>query len=151
MELELTDSNGGVQSAESSAYADLTERQLRDFGVVMAAVIMLGFGIVIPWAFSRAIPKWPWVIGAAFLVLGILYPQFLSVVCRLWLKMGALIAVANVRVLLTFVFFLVLSPVGILLKVFGRKDPLNLRYSDQESYRLVRPVKKRPKHMNNPF
>ena len=77
-------------------------------------------------------------IGAALLLFGIIAPARLTRLNRLWLRLGmALAAVVN-PVILAVLFYLVFSPMALVLRLFGKR-PLRLqREPAAPSYWLAR-------------
>jgi hypothetical protein len=47
----------------------------------------------------------------------------------IWLKIGEVLGWVWTRVILTTVYFIVLGPISIIIKIFG-KDPLKLKFQD---------------------
>ena len=93
-------------------------REVRKFGFLFAAI-----GAVITAFFLwKGNPGWPWVAGVAvlFLLGGALAPSALRPVYRLWMRFAFILAWINTRVLLTLFFFLVVTPVGVMMRLFGR-------------------------------
>jgi Saxitoxin biosynthesis operon protein SxtJ len=64
-------------------------------------------------------------VGALLLLFGIAAPSRLSVLNRLWLKVGAIIAKVINPVVLAGLFFLVVTPMAIVVKMVGKR-PLRL-------------------------
>lgn len=65
-------------------------------------------------------------IGAALLVAGALAPAALVLPNRVWRRIGHALGWVNTRILLSLFFFLVLTPVGLVMRLAG-KDPLDMR------------------------
>lgn len=63
--------------------------------------------------------------GAVLLLLGIVAPSRLSAVNRLWLKMGAVIARIINPIVLAVLFFLVFTPMALVMRMAGKR-PLRL-------------------------
>ena len=61
-----------------------------------------------------------------FLAVALLRPNVLSPLNRLWIKLGVLMAIIMSPIVLGLLFFLVVTPVGLLMRATG-KDPLRLR------------------------
>lgn len=98
-----------------------TRKQLRDFGLMMA-----GFFAVL--TLLRYLRHHTWNhyligIGLVFLALGLLVPQSLGPFYRVWMKFGRVLGWVNSRVLLFLIFYLVVTPVGVLRRLF-QGDPL---------------------------
>ncbi len=102
----------------------------RKFGLTMAIVIALIFGLFLPWVFSLKIPDWPWFISATLFVWSLIAPQSLVVIYKPWMIFGHYIGLFNTRIILTLVFFTVFFPVSLLLKVLG-KDAMNRNFKQQ--------------------
>lgn len=93
----------------------------RKFGfVVGGACGLIGGGLVL--AGSR--PAGAGLLGAATLlvVLGAAAPRFLSGVHRAWRLLAGFLARVNTALLLGVVYFLVLTPLGLALRLLGRDE-----------------------------
>ena len=113
------------------------KKELRSFGLIMAGMIALFFGLIIPWLWSIVLPLWPWVVSSIFLISAIAVPAVLRPVFIVWMKVGHVLGWINTRLILGIVFYLVIAPTGILLKLLG-KDPLKRKYDKNSlSYRTV--------------
>ncbi len=122
----------------------------RSFGVVFAVV----FGVVAlsPLWDGRA-PRW-WAAAAAavFLVLAIGAPRLLRPLNRLWHRFGLLLARFVNPLVLGLLFYFVVTPMGLIMRMAG-KDPLRLRWQPQaDSYWIERaPPGPKPETMKNQF
>jgi|JRYI01.1.fsa_nt_gb hypothetical protein len=126
-----------------------TSAELRKFGLLMAAIIASLFGLLLPWMFGRAWPKWPWIVTALFAVPATFAPIWLAPVHRAWMAIGAVLGWINSRILLAIVFYLVLVPMGFLMRLAGR-DPMRRMKRGERSYR--QPSVERPtEDMERPF
>ena len=105
------------------------------------------FGLVF-FAFFLIIGLWPifeyedvriWSIIAAFifLILGILDSKYLTPLNRFWMKFGLFLGKIISPIVMGIVFFLVVTPIGIIMKIF-RKDLLNIKYKKNQSYWVYR-------------
>lgn len=118
---------------------------LRKFGRVMAGA----FGVVALIIFWRS--GWtqtPWVerfgiAAAAFLALSIVWPKALTPIEWAWMKLAMVLNYVMTRVLLTLVFFLAVTPVGLIFKLLG-KDLLDRRFDPKASTYWVEPEKDGP-------
>lgn len=96
----------------------------REFGVVFAIV----FAIVACWPLlsGGAVRSWSLAVAAAFLVLALFIPKVLAPANRLWTQFGMLLHRIVSPVALGILFYFVVMPTGLLMRLFG-KDPLRLR------------------------
>lgn len=72
-------------------------------------------------------------VGALLVLLGGLYPKLLVVPNRLWMGLAEALGFVTTRVILALVFFLVVTPIGIVRRLAGG-DPLGRRAGRTESY-----------------
>lgn len=88
------------------------------FGLTMTACFA-GLAVLVylrHHTFSRPLSA----LAAGFLVLAVGAPFVLKPVYTLWMKLGLVLGWLNTRILLGLVFFLIFTPVGLLLRIFGR-------------------------------
>ena len=96
----------------------------RSFGLLFFIV----FSIVAFWPLlnSEAIRLWALTISLAFLILGILNSKILNPLNKGWVKFGELLGRIVAPLVMFLVFFIILTPIGILLKLLG-KDLLKIK------------------------
>ncbi len=113
-----------------------TVPELRKFGFLFAGMLILLFEVVLPWLKSHPVPWWPLVIAVPVAVLALIAPAALRPLHTAWLKFGAVMGFINTRIIMTVLFFVVLTPIGWLLRLCG-KDPLSRRFDKSvQSYRI---------------
>ena len=122
---------------------------LRKFGFAMAAMIAGLFGLLLPWIFGRVLPIWPWIVAAALALPAWLMPGWLLPVHRAWVAFGAVMGWINTRILLAAMFYLLMLPVGLAMRLFGR-DPMRRDRRDDASYRQPS-TERAAQHMEKPF
>ncbi|MES2109758.1 MAG: SxtJ family membrane protein [Bacteroidota bacterium] len=71
--------------------------------------------------------------GVILLLLTVLAPQWLTQIRWLWEKFGHILGVVNTYILLTLVYFLVLTPLSMAMRLFG-KDILKLKRNKLNTY-----------------
>lgn len=126
------------------------KKQLREFGLVMAAMFVVIFGLLFPWIWTLSYPVWPWVFAAVFGMTGLLMPMILKPVYILWMKLALVLGWINTRIILGFIFYSLIMPVGWFMKMLGH-DPLKLKLDkSSDSYR-VESKHASAKDMERPF
>ncbi|MBK9117526.1 MAG: hypothetical protein IPM22_18430 [Betaproteobacteria bacterium] len=126
-------------------------RELRRFAAVLAVAVPVVFCLLLPWLFSRPIPWWPLAVSGALLALAAVAPAALAPVERVWLRIGHALGFVNTRILLTLLFFLLVLPLGLLLRLM-RKLPIERRFDpDAATYRVASAHSDDPKAMEKPF
>ncbi len=97
----------------------------RSFGLVFSGFFLI-FGLLPLWQ-GNALRSWALVASVAFLVLALLAPSVLGPFNRIWTKFGLLLHRIVSPVALGILFFCVVTPTGLLLRLSGR-DLLRLRF-----------------------
>ena len=99
----------------------------------------------IPWSIGLAI------VAALFAVCAMAAPAVLAPLNRLWFRFGMLLGKIVSPVVLGVIFFLILTPVSIATRLFGR-DALLMKKRDVESYWIDRtPAGPAPESFKNQF
>ena len=96
----------------------------RSFGLLFAVVFAL-IGVV-PLIFGGVAHVWAIVLAVVFLLAAFAFPQALAPLNRLWMRFGLLLHRIVSPVVLGIMFFGVITPIGLLMRLFG-KDPLRLQ------------------------
>lgn len=108
-------------------------RTERDFGLLVGGVLLALGG----WWFYRgkytALSGLLLVVGTTLALAGALRPKLLVVPNRLWMGMAEAMGFVMTRVILGVVFFLFVTPIGLVRRLFGG-DPLGRRAGRTESY-----------------
>lgn len=102
----------------------------RSFGIVFAVVFaVIG---VLPLLFGGGVRLWSLLVGVAFLVAAFLFPDFLAPLNRVWLRFGLLLHRIVSPLVLGIMFYLVVTPIGVIMRAFG-KDLLRLRFEKESA------------------
>ncbi|MBF6567784.1 MAG: sxtJ [Candidatus Binataceae bacterium] len=130
--------------------APASRRELRDFGLIVGGLFALIFGLAIPLLKHRAIPLWPWIVCIALVAPALFFPEALKFPQLAWTKLGLVLGWVNQRIILSIIFYVILVPTGLIMRICGR-DPMARRFDPgAESYRV--PARKPPpESMNRPF
>ena len=98
----------------------------RSFGLVMAGFFAIVALLPLRHAPLSSIRWWALAVAAVFLVLALLWSAPLRPLNRLWLKLGLLLSKIVSPIVLMILFYVTVTPVGLLMRATG-KDPLRLR------------------------
>ena len=103
----------------------------RNFGLVFTIV----FVIISFWPLLKGgdIRYWSLIISIIFFVLALLNSNLLTPLNKLWMQFGFLLGKIVSPIVMGFIFFLVVTPTGIIMRLLG-KDLLNLKKSNQKTY-----------------
>ena len=116
---------------------ELDKKGLRDFGLLMAGVLAVLFGLLLPWLFGFKYPVWPWIAGAVFLVWALAAPGSLRLVYRGWMRFGLLISKVMTPLIISIIFFLIISPMALIIRLLGRDTMSRRLLETAQSYRIL--------------
>lgn len=129
---------------------ELDRKGLREFGLVTGGIVAVLFGLFFPWLLGNNIPVWPWVLGGGLALWALVVPDSLRVVYRQWMRFGLLLSRITTPVILGIVFFLVIFPVALIMKIIRRDAMARTLDKNTKSYRIA--SRKAPnKNLEKPF
>jgi hypothetical protein len=96
----------------------------RSFGFLFAGIFAL-IGLL-PLMFGGVPRAWAIMLAGVFLLAALAFPAMLSPLNRLWMRFGLLLHRIVSPLVLGIMFFGVIMPIGLLMRLLG-KDPLRLR------------------------
>ena len=103
----------------------------RSFGIVFSIFFSLvGIYLLLN---NSSVYYWSFLISLIFLILGLLNSKILGPLNQIWFKFGILLGKVVSPIVMGIIFFLVITPIAILLKIFG-KDVLKLKLNNNETY-----------------
>ena len=82
------------------------------------------------------------VLGAALVLFGLVAPRLLVIPRKLWMKLAEGMSYVSSRIILAIVFFLVLTPIGLIKRAMGW-DPLQRRAAPRDSFWQPYPERQR--------
>ena len=111
------------------------EKQLRHFGLIVGGI----FAVIGLWPvlFRAQGPRlWALALAVALVVPALVLPRSLTYVHRGWMAVGEALGWINTRIILSVIFYALVTPMGILMRRFGR-DPMHRRFEpDATTYRV---------------
>ena len=114
-------------------------RQLREFGIGLAVIVVAIFWGLMPWVGDRPRPVWPIAVGGLLTLAAVIWPPAILPVYRLMLPVARVVGFINTWLLLGAVFFGMLLPVGLVLRGLGRLQYRTGFRSDLGTYRVEVP------------
>ena len=106
----------------------LSTAELRKFGLTVGAAFAV-FGSVSWWRGHESPPRVLWTLAVLLIVPGVLAPSLLRPVQRAWMVFATVLGHVNTRIILTVLYYLVLTPVGFIMRFF--RDPLDRSLADR--------------------
>lgn len=125
-------------------------RELRSFGLITGGLTPAFFGLLLPWLFEREFAQWPWIAGAVLVVWALALPKTLKPVYLVWMTIGNCLGWINTRIILSLMFYFIILPMGLLMRLSG-KDPMARKMNrEQQSYRIASVVPEK-NHLERPY
>ena len=128
----------------------LTNRDLRNFGLITGGMVMLLFGLLFPWLLDVKSPYWPWILAVLLAGAGLMLPGILQPVYDLWMKFGLIMQKVTTPLVLGILYFLVITPIGIIMRITGHDSMARHLEKNIKSYRISSQSRKR-ESMERPF
>ena len=123
--------------------------QLRSFGFIVAG----GFSVIGLWPAiyrGQSVRLWALVIAAVLALAGLVVPQILKPVFKVWMGVGEILGWINTRIILSLLYYGLILPIGIGLRL-AHKDSMLRRFdAGAASYRIPR-AKRPASHMQRQY
>lgn len=129
----------------------LTPQELRHFGFTLAGAIALVFGLILPWLFDNSFPLWPWYAAVILVLFAVLVPRSLAPVYAAWRPVALVIGFLNTRIILGAIFYLIIWPFGMALRVAGKLQYRHGYDRNAASYRVDNAHPSQADHYEKPF
>jgi Saxitoxin biosynthesis operon protein SxtJ len=109
---------------------DTSDKKVRNFGFLFSIVAIA----LAAFRYYRGGNSWFWFVGGSvvFLLAGLFLKPVLRPVYVVWMKFAFILGWLNTRLLLGVFFYLVVSPVGVVMRLVGR-DPLTRKIDRSRS------------------
>ncbi len=122
--------------------------ELRSFAFLVGGAFLALAGIIY-WRRGVTIPALTFSgVGGVLVLAGILVPGVLGPVYRAWMRFAILLSRITTPVFMGIVYFLVLTPLGLIMRAFGRQP---LRSGSRETAWVNRPVGARASALERQF
>lgn len=113
---------------------DTSKKALRSFGWVVG-LVLIGIAAFIWWRkgwVATGAVQWLGGIGGVLTVLGLTVPTILLPVYRVWMALAVVLGFVMTRVILSVVFYLIMTPIGLIMRLLG-KDPMERTLKPEDS------------------
>lgn len=128
-----------------------TFRAEKEFGLIVGGVfVLLGLWWFYRGKFTTAAYIFT-IAGSALILCGLVIPRLLTVPRKFWMKLAEGMAYVSSRIILAIIFFLVLTPIGLVKRATGW-DPLERRSGKRDSFwEPYSPRQRDPRHYEKMF
>ncbi len=111
-------------------------KQLRSFGLIVGGIF--AFLALWPLVWRGEPPRyWMLVLAVLLIVLGFAWPRGLKHPYRAWMAFGLVLGGINTRIILGFVFYTIITPMALIMRL-RKRDPMRRTLDPEaETYRVV--------------
>ena len=103
----------------------------KNFGIVFSVIFLIVS--LFPLINDGSLRIWSLIVSTVFLFLGLTNSKILTPLNKIWFKFGLLLGRIVSPVIIGFIFFLVVTPTALIMRLIG-KDLLNLKFNKHQSY-----------------
>lgn len=110
---------------------DFSSKSLRKFGITVGTVLCIIFGIMF---WQEVFPSFRLYLigfGIFLIIFGLLFPKLLTHVYRVWMALAIMLGWIVSSIILIFLFYLVLTPIGLIAKIFKKKF-MDLEFTEKK-------------------
>jgi len=112
-------------------YSHMNISSNKNFGLVFFIVFLII--ALFPLINNENLRVWSLILSLIFLILGLINSKVLTPLNIVWFKFGLFLGKIVSPIVMGIIFFLVVTPIGILMRIF-KKDLLNLKFNNNQSY-----------------
>ena len=128
-----------------------SRRAEREFGLIVGGVLLVLSGW---WLYRGKFPTLSHVtlpLGGLLVLFGLVFPAALVWPNKAWMALAEVLSFVTTRIILAFVFFVIVTPIGVIKRLFGW-DPLHRRAAGSDSYWLPYSERQKdPRHYEKMF
>lgn len=108
-----------------------SNKDIKSFGITIGIILLILSGLLMYYEkeFYQAIA----ILASAFIGLGLILPILLKPIYFVWMVFAAILGWIMTRVILSLVFYLIITPIGLITRIIG-EDFLALKKKNLDSY-----------------
>ncbi len=129
--------------------SEIDRKQLRSFGWLVGGIFAL-IGLWPALLRGEDLKVWAIVVAGLLTIPALVLPKSLRPLYKIWMTAGHILGWINTRIILSIIFYGLFTPMGLVMRLFG-KDPMRRQFESAAStYRITR--QPRPSsHMRHQF
>ena len=113
----------------------LSRKKLREFGYFLGISFPVFVGWLIPLITGHGFRTWTLLASIPLIFIGTVAPHKLRILFTWWMRLGLLLGWINSRIILTFVFLLVLIPIAVFMRLIGY-DPMGIKKNIKSTFKI---------------
>ena len=125
---------------------------LRQFGLILGAILIIIFGFFLPWVWKwDNVPNFYSIgIGFVMIIWALIAPELMRGLYNIWMKVGMFIGNIINSIILAIVFFFLITPMGLIMRMLGKDPMCRILDKNAKSYRVKSNVPKK-NHVERPY
>jgi len=108
-----------------------SKKDFRSFGYTIGIILLIVSAIL--FYYSNFLYVTLAIIALSFIVIGLVMPLLLKPIYLVWMTFAVIIGWIMTRVILSFIFYVIITPISLITKLFG-EDFLELKKTNSDSY-----------------
>jgi hypothetical protein len=124
-------------------------KELRKFGLIVGGLFLVIGLWPLVWR-GEGLRLWALGFGGLLVSLGLLAPAVLDPLFKVWMKVGHVLGWINTRIILGILFYGLITPMGLVMRLFGWDAMRRVLVRDAQTYRVARQPRPRT-HMTRQF
>ena len=108
-----------------------SNKDIKSFGITIGIILFIISGLLL--YYGKEFYQLIAIIASTFIALGFIMPILLKPIYLVWMTFAAILGWVMTRVILSLVFYLIMTPIGLLTRLLG-EDFLALRRKKSDSY-----------------
>tara|TARA_Y100000590_G_scaffold459295_1_gene615975 strand:+ start:179 stop:589 length:411 start_codon:yes stop_codon:yes gene_type:complete len=108
-----------------------SNKDIKSFGITIGIILFILSGLLM--YYDKEIYKAIAILASAFTGLGLILPLLLKPIYFVWMVFAAILGWIMTRVILSLVFYLIITPIGLITRIIG-EDFLALKKKNLDSY-----------------
>lgn len=95
------------------------KKKIKNFGFLIGGVLIV-LSIFIMW---KGVTHYQiiLIIGTVFILSGVIIPKVLKPIYKIWMTLAIILGWIMTRVILTILFYLIITPIGVIARLFGKQ------------------------------
>ena len=122
-----------------------TDKDLRKFGFTIGTVLVLIGGVLL--YYDRVSYFYFWLSALLLLIPAVFSPSILRPLNKIWMTLAIILGWFMTRVILSILFYLILTPIGLIGKISG-KEFLDLKWKKKSDSYWLKREKKSPEKID---
>lgn len=131
---------------------ELDTKGLRQFGLMLGAILVVVLGLFLPWAWEwDNFPNLQWIVtGIGITVWALIAPDSMRGLYNIWMRIAMAIGHVINSIILAIVFYIVITPMGIVKRILGNDSMHRKLNKNVVSYRMISQIRKN-NHVERPY